>query len=74
MDLFTGVTSVNAMDLAISLLNVRLKSLASESGQLALQVSNDHGITEEANAQRAVISEESIDARKLLPGTRLSSF
>ena len=74
MDLFTGVTSVNAMDLAISLLNVRLKSLASESGQLALQVSNDRGITEGASAQRAAILEESIDARKLLPGTRLSSF
>ena len=35
---------------------------------------HDHGITEEANVQRAVILEESIDARKLLPGVRLSSF
>ena len=74
MVLSTGSILVTAIDLAIFLLNVKLKSLASESGQLALQVSNDHGITEEANAQRAVILEESIDAMKLLPGTRLSSF
>ena len=62
------------MDLAIFLLNVRLKNLASESGQLALQVSNDHGIIEEINAQQVTILEESIDARKSLPGKRLSSF